>query len=68
MNELLKKLGFKGLTDFKNYMLANAKAGEFGGKNHTEERNGFELNYSSNCIKKFGIGGVFNGMFINNRF
>lgn len=68
LSDLLKVLGFNSVTDFKKYMLLHAKSGEYGGKNYTEKRKGYELNYSDNSDGVFGIGANVRGIFVNNRF
>jgi len=69
---LVKQLGFESLGKFKEYMKGKAKLNEWGAVCYEEERelNGskIELDYSHNCKNKFGLGFIYNGMFIAERF
>jgi len=65
--DVLKQIGFCTIPEFKFYMVSKAKFNN-GCYCYTENRKGIELNYSDNCKHKFGIGGNYRGMFVDNRF
>lgn len=68
LTDMLDFLGFESIDEFKKYMLSKVKLNEYGAVCYTEARKGFELNYSDNCLHKFGIGGNVNGSFVDHRF
>jgi len=65
---LLRELGFKGVREFREYMKGKARLNEYGAVCYTENREGYELNYSDNCKHVFGIGGNVKGIFTDYRF
>lgn len=65
---VLKSVGFESLEHFKKHMLGKAKLNEYGAICYTEKIDNLELNYSNNCVHKFGIGGYIKGQFVAHRF
>ena len=63
LTEFLNKLGFKDLTDFKKYKKSQAKLNEYGAICYTENKQGYELNYSNNCLYPYHIGCNNKGIF-----
>lgn len=68
LNSMIRIIGFRNADDFRTYMQSHAKPGEYGGKNYTETRRGWELNYSDNCRHPYGISGNVKGTFRELRF
>jgi len=66
--DLVKLVGFDSIESFRQYMLSKARPNEYGAVCYTEKRNGFELSYSDNCTRVFGIGGNNRGIFSDIRF
>ena len=68
LKNIIISLGFKSVDAFKSYMKAKAGLNEYGAICYSEIKNGLELNYSSNCKNKYGIGGNDRGIFKDFRF
>ena len=71
MNDLIKLLntiGFNSLIEFKSYLKSKAKLNEYGALCYTENRQGYELNYSNNCLYPYHIGCNNKGLFETLKF
>ena len=68
LKNIIVSLGFKSVDSFKCYMKAKAKLNEYEAICYSERKNGLELNYSTNCKNKYGIGGNDRGIFRDYRF